>query len=109
MGANDFSMGIMGPTVAYLAYRGCMKLKMSMLPTVFIVAFLADWFTYLHHRGSAGSCLSNQRKHNDIDGSTFMGIYAVTQIPLSIAESVLMIMFLTICRGRGRTLSATSC
>jgi cobalt/nickel transport system permease protein len=92
LGANDFSMGIMGPTVAYLAYRGCMKLKISMLPTVFIVAFLADWFTYFT---TAVQLAVVYPTNGSIMTSwvTFMGIYAVTQIPLSIAESVLMIMF----------------
>ena len=92
LGANDFSMGIMGPLVAYLAYRGLMKFKVSLVPTIFIVAFLADICTYIT---TAVQLAVVYPTNGSIVTSwvSFMSIYAVTQIPLSIAEGILMVMF----------------
>jgi cobalt/nickel transport system permease protein len=92
LGANDFSMGIMGPLVAYLAYRGLMRLKVSLVPTVFIVAFLADICTYIT---TAVQLALVYPTNGSVMASwvDFMSIYAVTQIPLSIAEAILMVMF----------------
>jgi cobalt/nickel transport system permease protein len=92
LGANDFSMGIMGPLVAYVAYRACMRLKISLVPTVFITAFLADICTYIT---TAVQLALVYPTNGSVMASwvDFMSIYAVTQIPLSIAEAILMVMF----------------
>jgi cobalt/nickel transport system permease protein len=92
LGANVFSMGIAGPFVAYIAYKGLQKANVSLVPTVFIVAFLADIVTYVTTAfqlalayPTNGSVLASF--------TTFFDIFAITQIPLSIAEGVLMVLF----------------
>jgi cobalt/nickel transport system permease protein len=92
LGANVFSMGIMGPLVAFLAYKAMMRFRVSLVPTVFVVAFLSDIFTYVTTAvqlalvyPSNGSILASWL--------AFMEIYAVTQIPLSIAEAIIMVIF----------------
>lgn len=92
LGANVFSMGIAGPFVGYAAYRALSKAKVSMVPTVFIVAFLADLATYITTAlqlalayPTAGSVLSSF--------VTFFEIFAITQIPLAVVEGVLFVMF----------------
>jgi cobalt/nickel transport system permease protein len=47
LGANVFSMGIAGPFVGWLAYKGMQRAHLGMLPTVFVTAFLADLATYV--------------------------------------------------------------
>ncbi len=88
LGANTFSMAIAGPFVSYGVFKLASKLKCPKLVSVFLAAALGDLFTYcvtsvqlgLAHPGSAGFL-----------GATaeFLGIFAVTQIPLAIIEGIL--------------------
>jgi len=92
LGANVFSMGIAGPFVAFLAYKLLQKAKVGHITTVFIVAFLADIVTYIT---TAFQLALAYPTNGSVMTSfvTFFSIYAVTQIPLSIVEGVLMVMF----------------
>ncbi len=47
LGANTFSMGIAGPIVGYLVYKGSMKSGINMYIAVFLAALFADWATYI--------------------------------------------------------------
>jgi cobalt/nickel transport system permease protein len=62
------------------------------VPTVFITAFLADICTYIT---TAVQLALVYPTNGSVMASwvDFMSIYAVTQIPLSIAEAILMVMF----------------
>jgi cobalt/nickel transport system permease protein len=92
LGANVFSMGIAGPFVGYVAYRALMKAKVSLVPTVFTVAFLADIATYITTAFQLALAYPT-------DGSvmtsfvSFFEIFAVTQIPLAVVEGILFVMF----------------
>ena len=88
LGANTFSMAIAGPFVSYGIYRLCKKLKVNRLAAVGIACGLGDLFTYcvtsaqlaLAHPGQAGVMASM---------TEFLGIFALTQIPLAIVEGIL--------------------
>ena len=92
LGANIFSMGIAGPFVGWLAYKGMMKAKVSLVPTAFAVAFLANLSTYIVTALQLALAYPT-------DGSimtsfvTFFGIFAITQIPLAVVEGILFVMF----------------
>src|SRR5271157_1595730 len=47
LGANTFSMGIVGPIMGYLVYKGAMKWNVNMYIAVFLAALIADWATYI--------------------------------------------------------------
>ena len=47
LGANDFSMGIAGPLLGYLVYRVAKAVKLNIFVNIFLVAFVADLFTYV--------------------------------------------------------------
>ncbi len=89
LGANVFSMGIAGPIVAYLIYKGGVKAGINTYVTVFLAAALADLFTYvvtsvqlaLAFPGEAGFFTAFQ---------AFAGIFAVTQVPLAIVEGAVI-------------------
>lgn len=92
LGANVFSMGIAGPFVGWLAYKGMQRAKVGMLPTVFVTALLANLATYTVTAlqlalayPTAGSVITSF--------TTFFEIFALTQVPLAIAEGVLFAMF----------------
>lgn len=92
LGANVFSMGIAGPFVGWLAYKGMQRAHLGMLPTVFVTAFLADLATYVT---TAVQLALAYPTEGSVWASftTFFEIFAVTQIPLAVAEGVLFAMF----------------
>lgn len=92
LGANTFSMAIAGPLVSFGVYKLCQKCKVNRLVSVFLAASLGDLFTYcitsiqlgLDHPSAVGGVLASIGK--------FMGIFAVTQIPLAIVEGLLTVV-----------------
>ena len=105
LGANVFSMGIVGPTVGYLVYKACMKQNVNLYLTVFLAALLADWSTYivtatelaLAFPAASGGVLTSLK--------AFLGVFAITQIPLAIIEGAISaLMFKYIIQLRGDVL-----
>jgi cobalt/nickel transport system permease protein len=90
LGANVFSMGIMGPVVSYIIYKAGMKAKINFYLTVFLATAFGDWATYIvtsiqlalaYPAGNVltfGAILSSFSK--------FAAIFALTQVPLAIVE-----------------------
>ena len=92
LGANIFSMGIAGPLAAYIVYKALQKAGVSMSVSVFSAAFLADIMTYVTTSlqlalayPTGGSVLASFE--------AFFVVFAITQIPLAIAEGVLLVIF----------------
>ncbi len=94
LGANTFSMGIAGPIVGYLVYKGAMKSGINMYIAVFLAALLADWATYvitslqlaLAFPAASGGVMASFQ--------AFLAVFAITQVPLAIVEgAVTMLMF----------------
>ena len=105
LGANTFSMGIVGPIVGYLVFKTCMKQNVNLYLTVFLAALFADWFTYivtsielaLAFPAASGGLLASLK--------AFMGVFAITQIPLAIVEgAVSALLFKYIVQLRGDVL-----
>ena len=98
LGANIFSMGIVGPSVAYLVYKSFLKinkssklLKMeSSTIAIFLAAFLANLLTYVVT--SFQLALAFPQPTFTSSFSLFLGIFAITQIPLAIAEGLLTVV-----------------
>lgn len=92
LGANTFSMAIVGPIVSYLLYRYLKKMKVSQSVAIFFAAMLGDLMTYvvtsfelgLAFPASVGGVMASVTK--------FMGIFAVTQVPLAISEGLLTVI-----------------
>lgn len=88
LGANTFSMAIAGPFASFGVYRLCRKLKLSRVLSTGIACGVGDLLTYcvtsaqlaLAHPGQAGVLASM---------AEFLGIFALTQIPLAIVEGIL--------------------
>jgi cobalt/nickel transport system permease protein len=92
LGANVFSMGIAGPFVAMMVYKGLRKVSSNVFLCGFAVGFVSDLVTYAVTATqlalafpSAGGFLPSFE--------TFMAIYALTQVPLAIAEGILTGLF----------------
>lgn len=91
LGANTFSMAIAGPFVSYFVYKICLKLKVNKLVAVFLAAALGDLFTYCVTSIQLG--MAHQGEGSVVEAiGKFMGIFAVTQVPLAIIEGIVTVI-----------------
>jgi len=91
LGANIISMGIIGPFVGYLIYRILRDSRAGIPATVFLATASADLVTYV----VTSFQLALGAVHPataDIASSfvLFLGIFAVTQIPIAIVEGIVL-------------------
>ncbi len=103
LGANVFSMAIAGPWVSWVIWRGASKLG-SVPVAVFLAAALGDLATYA--TTSVQLALAYPDSASGFWGSLlkFGGIFAITQIPLAIAEGLLTVVVINALSGRaGKT------
>jgi len=90
LGANIVSMGIVGPLVGYTIYRLLRDTSVNIYITVFLVTALADIFTYV--TTSLELALAYPAETGGFVSSfiLFMGIFAITQVPLAIVEGIVL-------------------
>lgn len=94
LGANTFSMAIVGSFVAWGMYKGTRRLGAPMWLSVFLGAALGDLATYM--LTSLQLAWAFPDPVSGFAGSTakFTGIFAVTQIPLAISEGLLTVLIM---------------
>lgn len=105
LGANTFSMGIVGPLAGFLVYKACMNRNVNMYAAVFLAATLADWLTYLVT--SIQLALAFPAASGGIVASfeAFLAVFSITQVPLAIVEGVVSaLLFKYIVQLRGDVL-----
>ncbi len=92
MGANTVSMGIVGPLVGWGIYRALRDTPVNLYVTVFLAAAFADLFTYF--TTSLELALAYPAQVGGVGSSfvVFMGIFAITQVPLAILESIILVL-----------------
>lgn len=92
LGANTFSMAIAGPFVSYGIYVMCSKWKVNKKVSVFLAAALGDLFTYCVT--SLQLALAHPSPTGGVGASfaEFIGIFALTQVPLAIVEGLLTVV-----------------
>lgn len=92
LGANTFSMAVVGPFVAYGVYRLCLKFKAPLWLGVFLAAALGDLLTYV--TTSLQLALAFPAPTGGVAASfaKFMGVFAVTQVPLAVSEGLLTVV-----------------
>lgn len=92
LGANTFAMAVVGPIIAFATYKIVKKTNGPQWLAVFLAAALGDLLTYittsiqlaLAFPAETGGFLAALVK--------FMGIFAITQIPLAISEGILTVL-----------------
>ncbi len=92
LGANIFSMAIVGPFAAAAIYRLAKTAKLPFGVSVFLAASLGDLLTYV-----TTSCQLALAFPDPVGGVTasfakFATVFAVTQIPLAISEGLLTVV-----------------
>lgn len=92
LGANVFSMGIVGPWVGYGVYRGLKAMSSPVWLQLFFAMALANLSTYVVT--SIQLAIAYPDPASGFGGAVakFGSIFALTQIPLAIAEGILGIL-----------------
>lgn len=90
LGANTFSMGVVGPVVAYTVYKVLHRASLNI--AVFAAATLGDLTTYV--TTSVQLALAYPAPDGGVMKSFlgFAGIFAITQIPLAIIEGLATVL-----------------
>lgn len=96
LGANAFSMAVVGPFIAYGVFKGGSKLNQSFSLCVFLAAMLGNLGTYivtsiqlaLAFPSEVGGVLRSFYK--------FSSVFAITQVPLAISEGLLSVIVMNL-------------
>ncbi|MDR2754280.1 MAG: energy-coupling factor ABC transporter permease [Planctomycetaceae bacterium] len=96
LGANTFSMGIVGTVTAFLVYYSLQKTIHAKSVAIFFAAFLGDLVTYV--TTSLQLALAHPSEVGGVTASfiKFAGIFAITQIPLAVVEGILTVVLFNI-------------
>lgn len=102
LGANSFSMAVVGPLVSYGIYKALGKNEKNKSMAVFLAAALGDLATYiitsiqlsLAFPDAVGGITSSLTK--------FLSVFALTQIPLAIVEGIITVMVFNLIRQYNR-------
>ena len=95
LGANTFSMAIAGPIVSWLVFKGLKKVNGSTAVCVFFAAALGDLATYVVTSLQLGVVFGGFVK--------FLAVFALTQVPLAIAEGLLTVVIFNILEKYSKT------
>ncbi len=91
LGANAFSMAIVGPIVAYVVYQAIAKTG-HQKAAVFLASMLEDLCTYLVTAVQLALAFPAAQGGFIAAFMKFVGVFAVTQIPLAISEGFLTLL-----------------
>ena len=94
LGANTFSMGIVGPIFGYIIYKALMKVKINFYIAAFFAATFADWFTYVMTSIQLALAFPAAEGGFMTSFASFATVFAVTQVPLALMEGVLTALLL---------------
>lgn len=91
LGANTFSMGVVGPFASYIVYRLVKKMGGPQWLAVFLAASLGDVLTYVTTSFQLALAFPAETEGIVASLTKFMGVFALTQIPLAISEGLLTV------------------
>ena len=92
LGANLFSMGIAGPFVSYGIYKLADGMRAPRSMAVFLGAALGDLVTYVVTSLQLAAVFPSATGGFAAAMFKFLGIFAVTQVPLAVSEGILTVM-----------------
>ncbi|MEG0856322.1 MAG: energy-coupling factor ABC transporter permease [Terrisporobacter sp.] len=91
LGANAFSMAIVGPIVSFGIWKLC-KDKIDKRWAVFLAAALGDLLTYTVTSIQLGFAFPDPSGGVLLSIGKFLGVFFLTQVPIAIAEGLLTVI-----------------
>ena len=98
LGANIFSMGVVGPFIGYGLYRLGKKLQLPLSVSVFLAAALADLATYVTTSVQLALAFPDPAGGFTASLAKFLSVFAFTQLPLAISEGLLTVLIINFIR-----------
>lgn len=92
LGANLFSLAVVGPFVAAEVFRMAMACRVSCGVGIFLAACLANLMTYVTTAGQLAFAFPDPAGGFAAAFVKFAGIFAIAQIPLAISEGLLTVL-----------------
>jgi len=92
LGANVFSMAVIGPIFTVILYNLFKKLKLNRKVNIFIAAAFGDLFTYCITGIQLGVAYPSESGGIMASVVKFLGVFAPTQLPLAIVEGLLTVL-----------------
>lgn len=92
LGANVFSMAIVGPFIVYFIFKVTTKLGISFSIAVFLAAMLGDLGTYIMTSIQLALAFPAEVGGFTTSFAKFSSIFAITQIPIAISEGLLTVI-----------------
>lgn len=89
LGANTFSMAIVGPLVSYGIFKALGKKDRENTFAVFLAAFLGDLMTYVVTATQLAIAFPDPAGGFAGSLGKFLSVFAITQIPLAIVEGII--------------------
>ncbi|MET3557146.1 cobalt/nickel transport system permease protein [Streptococcus rupicaprae] len=92
LGANGFSMAVVGPFVGYGIYRLVRRFGVNKKVAIFLCASLADLATYLTTSLQLAIAFPDGQAGVLGAAMKFMGVFMATQVPIAIIEGLLSVV-----------------
>lgn len=94
LGANLVALAVVGPAVAIGTARGLGRLGVGQRPAIFAAAVASDLATYLTTALQLALAYPDPRGGIPPAFAAYAGIFAMTQVPLALAEGLLTVVVL---------------
>ena len=94
LGANTFSMAIIGPVLTWALYTSGKKFKMDRKVNIFIAAALGDLLTYCFTSVQLAAAYPSDIGGFMASAAKFLGVFAPTQLPLAVVEGLLTVLII---------------
>jgi len=91
-GANTFSMGVAGSFVAWGIFKVATTMGLSKKIGIFLAASVGDLATYIVTAGQLALAFPDPVGGFGVSFIKFVGVFAVTQIPLAVCEGLLSVV-----------------
>jgi len=102
LGANAFSMAIVGGWVAYLVFHLSRRVRVPFAVAVFLAAMLADLATYCVTAAQLAWAYPDPTSGLAGSLAKFLSIFAITQIPLAVSEGLLTVLVMNMLKAYSR-------
>ncbi len=92
LGANVFSMAIVGSIVSYFTYKAMIKSTKNVSISIFVAATLGDLLTYVTTAIQLSLAFPDPNGGFGASLAKFISIFAVTQVPIAVVEGLVTVI-----------------
>jgi len=96
LGANAFSMAVVGPMITYFVYKYSRKVNLPFAVAIFLAAMLGNLGTYVVTSVQLALAFPSELGGFLASFIKFSSVFALTQIPLAISEGLLTVIVMNL-------------